>query len=93
MRQIKSSAGRQGRAAIPKTCQDYQIYLQISMLEMEKSRRAAERAAAQARIAAIDSRLAEMEQEKLTLLSRLASGLNAEVAAKTASSPGFRIEY
>jgi hypothetical protein len=93
MRQIKSSAGRQSRAAIPKTYQDYQIYLQISTLEMEKSRRAAERAAAQARIAAIDSRLAEMEQEKLTLLSRLASGLTAEVAAKTASSPGFRIEY
>lgn len=93
MRQLKSSARRQSRAALPKTCQDYQIYLQISTLEMEKSRRSAERAAAQARIAAIDNRLAEVEQEKLALLSRLACGLSGEPAAMTAPGAGFRIQY
>ncbi len=93
MRQLKSSAGRQSRAALPKSSKDYQIYLQISTLEMEKSRRSAERAAAQARIAAIDSRLAEMEQEKLALLSRLACGLGDSPSVVAAPAAGFRIEY
>lgn len=72
LRQIRSSAGKKTRAAVPKQSKDYQLYMQITCLEMEKVRRGVERSAALERIRRIDARLTEVEREKADLLRQLA---------------------
>lgn len=102
----KSSAGKSTRAGVSKEARDHELFMQITCLEMEKVRRSVERKAAMTRIAEIDSRLAEVENERVHLLSQLASRgtlpeLDAAVAASPLddalaladSSPGFRIRY
>ncbi len=88
---IKSSAGKMARAAVPKESKDYQLFMQITCLEMEKVRKGVERNAAVSRVHGIDTRLNEIEVEKTSLLQRLAQRANADSKPPEASSPLARI--
>ena len=99
---IRSSAGKMSRAAVPKETKDYQLFMQITCLEMEKVRKSVERNAAVGRVHGIDARLTEIEVEKTSLLQRLAqradSGSNPSAAssiapAGVAASGSFHIRY
>jgi hypothetical protein len=72
MRNVRSSASRGTRAGRSQEPQDHQLFMQVTVLEMEKSRRLVERRAALERVAEIDERLADVEQDKQRLLERLA---------------------
>lgn len=79
----------------------YRSYMQITCLEMEKVRRATERNKALARIAELDARLAQIEQEKCALLEaverRRAADPSRPPAIETRREAmrrtGFRIRY
>jgi len=66
MKDIRTHSGRVDRVGVP-----YMAYMKISCLEMERARRERERRAAMSRINIIDSRLAEIDNEKDGLLVRL----------------------
>ncbi len=66
MRDIKTLSGRVDRIANP-----YMAYMQITCLEMEKCRKARERASALARLETLNTRLREIEVEKASLLRAL----------------------
>src|SRR5579864_701022 len=94
---IRTLSSRVNNAELP-----YRGYMQITALEMEKARRCAERASAARRIADIDARLRELENEKAELLAAVAApGAHAskrlpglEVRpAPVKRSGGFRIRY
>lgn len=70
---IRTISGR-----VHQTFTPYRAYMQISCLEMEKSRRLEERKNAATRIAEIDARLTDIEAEK----SMLEEALNLEDAVK-----------
>jgi hypothetical protein len=98
--QIRSTSGKMTRAAVSKQAKDYQLYMQITCLEMEKVRRGVERAAAVARVRNIDARLEEVELEKSALLQKLADrGTNLPeqvgqpVAVAAAAPGGFHFQY
>lgn len=63
---IKTRTSKVSNNGVP-----YISYLKISCLEMEKARREKEKLSAQARIAHIDARLAEIEAEKDAILHQL----------------------
>lgn len=63
---IKTRTSKVSNSGVP-----YISYLKISCLEMEKARREKEKLSAQARIAHIDARLAEIEAEKDAILHNL----------------------
>jgi len=56
---------------VDQRAQSHRTYMQITCLEMEKARRGAERRAATTRVAEIDARIQEIEEEKQTLLRLL----------------------
>ncbi len=103
----KSSAGKSTRAGVSKEARDHELFMQITCLEMEKVRRTVERKAAMTRITEIDARLAEVEHERVHLLTQLASrGTLPELdgfqpalppiddaLATAEATPGFRIRY
>jgi len=60
---LRTLSGRVDKVALP-----YRAYMQITCLEMEKSRRDRERNSANERIAALDARLNEIAAAKLELL-------------------------
>jgi hypothetical protein len=62
--------------------QTYRDYFQVGALELERWRRTRERKAASARIASIDSRIADIDKEKEALLA------GAVAACATADSNG-----
>ncbi|MDD2768808.1 MAG: hypothetical protein PHT19_08740 [Methylococcus sp.] len=70
---IRTISGR-----VHQTFTPYRAYMQISCLEMEKSRRLEERKNAATRIAEIDARLTDIEAEK----SMLEEALNLEGAVR-----------
>lgn len=74
---IRTISGR-----VKQTFTPYRAYMQISCLEMEKSRRLEERRTSETRIAEIDARLNVIEAEKLTL----------EQALSAAGMPGPSVE-
>lgn len=91
---IKTHSGR-----ISCDHQAYRDYFQVGALELERWRRSKERQAASTRIADIDSRIAEIDQEKEALLASAASACaqangngKPELAGKKKSS-GLRIKY
>lgn len=87
MHQIRSTSGKMTRAAVAKESKDYQLYMQITCLEMEKVRRGVERAAAIARVRSIDARLHAVEVEKEALLCKLAArGSSVPESAVSASA-------
>jgi len=97
LKNIRTLTSRVDSTALP-----YRAYMQITALEMEKARRCAERASAARRIADIDARLRELENEKAELLAAVAApGAHAskrlpglEVRpAPVKRSGGFRIRY
>lgn len=61
--EIRTRTGQVVNSGIP-----YIAYLKVSCLEMEKARRQKEKRAAEARIANINARLAEIEAEKDAIL-------------------------
>jgi len=66
LRNLRTLSGRADQLSIP-----YRAYMQITCLEMEKSRRDSERRSASQRIAEIDVRLQEIEAEKAGILELL----------------------
>jgi len=105
LRNIRSSAGKMSRAAVPKQAKDHELFMQITCLEMEKVRRGVERAAVLERIRSLDARLNQMEAEKTLILAQLAErgsqvpqvDLRADSFTGSASDAGpsrtFRIRY
>jgi len=98
LKNIPTLSRRVDRRALP-----YRTYMQITCLEMEKARRGAERGAASRRIAELDTRIGEIEEEKLALLQRIpdsfprssmrqASSLETKAQPKKGGT-GFRIRY
>ncbi|AOJ06473.1 hypothetical protein [Burkholderia mayonis] len=67
----------------------HSMYMRISCIEMEKSRRDIERQAAQRRIASVDSRLADLEREK----ARLYAAIESEAPQVGDIVGSFRIRY
>lgn len=94
LRTIRTLAGRVTRLATP-----HRAHLQIACLEIEKSRRAAERTTASRRVAELDARLREIETEESTLLQGLAERKSAGVPGVKAkptmrsSAGALRIRY
>ncbi len=76
MRDIKTLSGRVDRIANP-----YMAYMQITCLEMEKTRKGREREAALQRVQNLDARLGDIELQKASLLRAL---------AERAATPGSR---
>ena len=95
---IRTISGR-----VHQTFTPYRAYMQISCLEMEKSRRLEERRNAAARIAEIDARLSDIESEKSRLESTLdMQGLPRQPVERKESSrrraerppdAGLRLKY
>lgn len=77
---IRTLAGR-----VNQTFSPYRAYMQITCLEMEKSRRLEEHRAASERIAALDARLHDIEQQKQVLEDSLEQ---AGVRTASPSRPG-----
>jgi hypothetical protein len=76
--------------------------MQITCLEMEKARRGSERNAASRRIAELDVRMREIEEEKQALLQRIPGSFpknsmrQASIETKVhppRSGAGFRVRY
>ena len=96
LRNIRTLSGRVDPSALT-----YRGYMQVTCLEMEKTRRTSERNSATRRIREIDLRLQEIEKEKQTLLAALASGPKTPqrlpgIEIKPSprhSARGFRIRY
>ncbi len=93
---IRTLSGRVDQLSLP-----YRAYMQITCLEMEKSRRDRERKTASKRVEEIDARLGEIDQEKQELFRAVAPRQRASGApagpggeARTpASAGGFKIRY
>lgn len=91
LRDIRTLSGRVDRVSLP-----YRAYLKISCLEMEKARKALEKASARQNIANIDARLSEIEAEKdalLKALGDLAAGPSREHKEPQPRPGGFKIKY
>ncbi len=92
LRDIRTLSGRVDRVSLP-----YRAYLKISCLEMEKARKAREKASARQNITNIDARLAEIEAEKdalLKALGDLAAGVLEHKAPQSRPHPrGLKIKY
>ncbi|MBI3280449.1 MAG: hypothetical protein HYZ57_11470 [Acidobacteria bacterium] len=94
VRNLKTLSGRSDPVAFP-----YQGYMQITCLEMEKARRGAERRSATQRIAEIDARLREIEEEKAGILKTLSgqdtpAGLPGRASGCPPTPPrGLKIRY
>ncbi|MDD5271134.1 MAG: hypothetical protein PHU14_00315 [Methylovulum sp.] len=91
---IKTHSGR-----VSRDHQVYRDYFQVGALELERWRRSKEREAASSRIEGIDSRIAEIDQEKEALLAGAAAACaeangqgKPEPVGKKKSS-GLRIQY
>lgn len=74
---IRTLAGK-----VNQTFSPYRAYMQITCLEMEKSRRLEEHRAASERIAALDARLEDIERQKQSLEQTL-----QEAGARSVSQP------
>jgi hypothetical protein len=86
---IKTHSGR-----VKGDHQTHRDYFQVGALELERCRRAKEREAAAARIAAINSRIAEIDQEKHWLLAGAAAVYaSPEQPAASKKALGLRIKY
>ncbi len=93
LRTIRTLAGKVDQTAVP-----HRAHLQIACLEIEKTRRATERASALRRVAELEARLSQIDAEQERLLRALAERKQrAAGAAGRAASRGhaqpFRIRY
>jgi len=94
---IRTLSGRVDQLTLP-----YRAYMQITCLEMEKSRRDRERQAASKRVQDIDARLGDIDQEQQKLLRAVADPKKAASSrlpglevkpARPRSTGGFKIRY
>jgi hypothetical protein len=101
MRDIKTLSGRVDRIA-----NSYMAYMQITCLEMEKARKARERASVQARLENLNARLGEIDSEKSSLLRALSergshpapgaiptSAISGSRPASARSAGGLKLRY
>jgi hypothetical protein len=94
---IRTLSGRVDQVSLP-----YRIYMQITCLEMERSRRDKERQSASQRIMEIDARLKQIDQAKQELLQAVSTkgkglparlpGLELKPTIRRGAS-GFKIRY
>ena len=93
LRTIRTLAGKVDQTAVP-----HRAHLQIACLEIEKTRRATERTSAMRRVAELDVRLREIENEQARLMQALAARKEKKAAAgpnprlRGCAQP-FRIRY
>jgi len=96
---LRTLSGRVDKVALP-----YRAYMQITCLEMEKSRRDRERNSAKERIASLDARLKEIDAAKQELLKVVSPSDGAAPAPARVghlevkpeprrSGGGFKIRY
>ena len=87
---------------VDERAQSHRTYMQITCLEMEKSRRSAERRTTNLRLAEIDTRIREIEAEKQKLFQALDGPRPADTAPRGAvearpqprkGASGFRVRY
>jgi hypothetical protein len=94
---IRTLSGRADQVSLP-----YRIYMQVTCLEMERTRRDKERQSASQRIMEIDARLKEIDQAKQELLQAVSTkgkglparlpGLELKPTIRRGAS-GFKIRY
>jgi len=82
---IRTLAGR-----VNQTFSPYRAYMQITCLEMEKSRRLEEHRAASDRIAAINARLADIERQKQALEQALQNAGASTIPSSQPTRDGTR---
>lgn len=90
---LRTLSGKIGQVAVP-----YRAYMQITCLEMEKARRNSERQGASRLITEVDSRLREIETEKVRILeslSELDSARRAEITSQSQlrGKGSFKLRY
>ena len=90
---LRTLSGKVGQIAVP-----YRAYMQITCLEMEKARRSSERQGANRLIAEIESRLREIEAEKVRILESLSEadpGRRADVSQShvRGGKGSFKLRY
>ena len=94
---MRTLSGRVDQVTLP-----YRAYMQITCLEMERSRRDTERKAASKRVREIDARLGEIDKEQKELLRAVADPKKAGSSrlpglelkpARPKSAGGFKIRY
>ena len=87
---IKTHSGR-----VSRDHQVYRDYFQVGALELERWRRTKEREVALSRIASIDTRIAEIDKEKETLLASAKDSCETIYGKGTseAKASGLRIKY
>lgn len=97
LKNIPTLSRRVDQRALP-----HRTYMQITCLEMEKARRGAERKAASRRIAELDARIREIEEEKQALLQKIPGSFPKnsmrQASIETKAQPpkggaGFRVRY
>src|SRR5512140_3967161 len=97
LKNIRTLSRRVDQGALP-----YRTYMQITCLEMERARRGAERRAASQRIAELDARIREIEEEKQALLQKIPGSFPKssmrQASIETKVQPpkgvaGFRVRY
>lgn len=71
VRDIRTHMGRSPGNRAP-----YELFMQVSALEMERARRGKERAAAMLRVASIEARFKEIDAEKTRLLAAASLALS-----------------
>jgi hypothetical protein len=95
LRTIRTLAGKVDKITVP-----HRAHLQIACLEIEKTRRTTERTSAMRRVAELDARLQEIEQEQCGIMLALASanearktgGTGARLSSRGRAQP-FKIPY
>ncbi len=80
LRTIRTLAGRVDRICVP-----HRAHLQIACLEIEKTRRVSERVTASRRVAELDARLREIEEEEAAIVQRLADRNKGKCVAPAAA--------
>ncbi len=98
VRNLKTSSGRVTRPGARREARSYELFMQVTCLEMEKARRSLERTSAMKRVEEIDQRLVEIEESKARLLEGLVELRQKEtpspdLLASAESADGFRIRY
>jgi hypothetical protein len=97
LNQLRTLSGRVDQLSLP-----YRSYMQITCLEMERTRRNMERKSASQRVASIDARIQEIEKAKLELLQAVDGSGRSTVSrlpglelkpTPRCNTGGFKIRY
>jgi len=91
LQNVRTLSTRSSHAAL----RPHELYLRLSSLEIERTRRATERRAALDRLGLIESRLSDIESEQDEIWQALAEGNSETLQPQKVSSvaSGVRFEY